>query len=223
MNSKKIVEGTVGTIPKKPTMLKDSDGDGVANVFDCEPYNSKKQGVIDTIKEKAKGVIESAKERSQELKREREERRLIESEIRQKEKEAAIEERKNQRVKTAVLREQVAGERTRESIKQKPKSNAFFVLDKLAGKPEKKEEVVIKPIKRKVTKFVKIKSGKNKGKFRKITKTITVKQRATTKATTPKGATLDPPNVVDVLSQRLGVKSKENGKKNKENIFEMRI
>jgi len=40
--------------PSYPSrMLKDSDGDKVPNVFDCEPYNKKKQGLIHRI---GKGV-----------------------------------------------------------------------------------------------------------------------------------------------------------------------
>lgn len=32
--------------PHRMIGLRDSDGDGVKNIFDCEPYNAKKQGII---------------------------------------------------------------------------------------------------------------------------------------------------------------------------------
>lgn len=215
-NANKVVKEVVGQTKVKPSMLLDNDKDGVANVFDCEPNNPKKQGLIDTIKEKAKNTIASAKESAKEAKYTRQRERTLakaqEEIIRDKEKEAAYKERTKQRIKTAEYKEKMAGERARQS-----KSGGFgALLGAMAGTEQTQTQAM--PTTRKVTKYVKIKKGKNKGKYRKVTKTIEI----TPKAAKPKP--IQRKNYAAELSGFLSGNGNNSKKKKKDkNIFDMRI
>ena len=58
MNTDKVIKKVLGN-GKSPSnkMFKDSDGDGVMNVYDCKPYDKNKQGIIHDAKEAIKGKI----------------------------------------------------------------------------------------------------------------------------------------------------------------------
>ena len=91
----------LGTI--KSGKLKDSDGDGYADVIDCKPHNKHKQGWVHD-------QIESYKK----VRAERKEQRYVET---TKADEAAKEERIRQATKTAVYKEQQRGEKQRAYVK----------------------------------------------------------------------------------------------------------
>jgi len=58
MNNDKVIKKVLGNggTPSNRA-FKDSDGDGVMNVYDCQPYNKHKQGIIHDAKEAVKRKI----------------------------------------------------------------------------------------------------------------------------------------------------------------------
>jgi len=101
MDKVKKMINMLGT--SKSGKLKDSDGDGYADVIDCKPHNKHKQGWVHD-------QIESYKK----VRAERKEQRYVET---TKADEAAKEERIRQATKTAVYKEQQRGEKQREYVK----------------------------------------------------------------------------------------------------------
>ena len=68
--NKDVFDAIVGKKGNIANAMKDSDGDGVGNMIDCQPYNPKKQGWIHDIKEKVgEKVREYKQEREEEGKR----------------------------------------------------------------------------------------------------------------------------------------------------------
>ena len=88
MNNDKVIKKVLGN-GKTPSnkMFKDSDGDGVMNVYDCKPYDKNKQGIIHDAKEAIKNKFNEKKE-------EYKEERAFKKEVREKERDAYREARK---------------------------------------------------------------------------------------------------------------------------------
>ncbi len=201
MIDEKTFNGIVGQPPKKKSYsLRDSDGDGVINIKDCQPHNPKEQGLIDTFKEKVAAARERGAEKREardiERAKEREERFVRES----KSREAAKEERGKQEVKTAVFKEQQRGEQRRETIKSKP-SVSFGSL--LMGSP------IAKPQTRTIRRRVKVKGKKGKTKL--VTRQVAVKEQPKTIPTLfSSSSTVDKNR--DGIPDFLGGSSKKKGK-----------
>src|SRR3990172_5828743 len=83
---------------------KDTDKDMVPNVFDCEPNNPNKQGIIHDVASKAGGYF---KEKYREYKEDRSKKREEKEELRQAEHEAYKEARKQTAKKYGSMRAQV--------------------------------------------------------------------------------------------------------------------
>jgi len=108
----KALDTVLGPLPGR-RMFKDSDGDKVKNVFDCKPYDPKKQGFVHRVgKFAAKKFLASGhKERAVKYisQRERESEEL---------KKIRMEEKHKQAVETARFRETERGRQQREFIKR---------------------------------------------------------------------------------------------------------
>jgi len=178
---------------------KDSDGDKVINILDCQPYNKKEQGFIHRIaaraaeKVGATGTAERIREKGEAVDERRSEvREAKEKEgIQQKEEklvsrtkleESTKEEREKQATETAIFKEKARGDSQRAKIKQRfstaPKKSGGGFLSSFVNQPDKKGVVTSRM--KTTTKRVKIKSGKGKGKFRtvKVKTRVPVKQQA---------------------------------------------
>lgn len=110
MPSQSAIQKMNKILDNRKFRMKDSDKDGVPNIWDCQPYNSKKQGIIHDIKEKISSKVESIKQRRKE---EGVERGVREEKAHQ----AAGEEREKQAVKTAKYKEELRGEKARSYAK----------------------------------------------------------------------------------------------------------
>ena len=98
--------------PYKIYGFRDSDGDGIKNIIDCEPYNPRKQGISHDIAKFAAEKTLRGKPREKAL-AEIERRRGVSDRA----AEARREERETQIIKTAKFRETRRGERQRSYIK----------------------------------------------------------------------------------------------------------
>ena len=138
-------------------MLKDNDGDKVANVLDCEPNNKNKQGLVHDIKARFKNKVKDYyKENAQ--------RYHAERAIKKKETAAYYRAREKESLKFAE--ERAKYEREQKLKKLKEPSKGFFGSF-TATAPKKIKTVT--PRKRKTTK-------------RKTTKRKTTKRKTTTKS-----------------------------------------
>ena len=65
MSQAKSMIKLLGTsrIKSPARVMRDSDKDGVPNIFDCQPYNKNKQGIIDDIKNKFHSVKQNIQSR----------------------------------------------------------------------------------------------------------------------------------------------------------------
>ena len=107
------IKKMIGNPYKNPMggILRDSDRDGVINVLDCRPYNSRKQGVVHDIRAK----LAERRETSRKL---REERREQEYVVTTKAEEAGNIEKIKQAEETARFKERRTAERKRKYIKE---------------------------------------------------------------------------------------------------------
>lgn len=138
----------------------DLDHDRAPNMLDCEPRNSKKQGLIGDIRQK----IAVRREESRKLRAERREEEFITA---TKAEEARKEAREKQAIKTAVFREERRGERERARIKS---GGAIGAIGRGFGQIG---AGIMGPAPRPATRRVKVttkkgKKRKGKGKFRTI-------------------------------------------------------
>ena len=111
MPSQSAIQKMNRLLDNRKFRLKDSDKDGVPDMFDCRPHNPRKQGVIHTIaaagarrflkgerRKHAEAYIEKKRKQGEEIRKIREE------------------ERHKQRLETARYQERIAGERRRKYI-----------------------------------------------------------------------------------------------------------
>lgn len=91
---------------------RDSDGDGVANIIDCKPYDKKRQGMVHTL-----GAKVARKFGKEETAKKIEARGEHVDAMKEEARKAGYEEEKEQAVKTAKYKEQMAGKRKREYYK----------------------------------------------------------------------------------------------------------
>ena len=106
MPSQSAIQKMNKLLDNRKFRLKDSDKDGVPDMFDCRPHNPKKQGIIHDIKKKVGAKVESIKQRRKEEAVEREVREDMARRV-------AAEEREKQAVETARYKEKLRGERAR--------------------------------------------------------------------------------------------------------------
>ena len=110
MENKKV-EKILGRARRLEHAAKDSDGDGVNNILDCQPYNPKKQGIIHNL------AVQYGKGRIKKWGEEGQADELSRRETRSEAREVAREERRKQEIETARLKEEQRGKRKREYIK----------------------------------------------------------------------------------------------------------
>lgn len=120
MPTENNVKKMLGDKGYKVHALKDSDGDGVKNIFDCEPYNPKKQGIFHRIT----GAALEKTGFSKTAKRVRERGEFVDK-VRIEERATAQAEERSQRLETAQFRETQKGERRRKFIKGGGSVGAF--------------------------------------------------------------------------------------------------
>jgi len=165
---------------------KDSDGDKVINILDCQPYNKKEQGWIHrataAMAEKVGATGTAERIRSAEVKHE--EREAREENIRRDAKQAGAKVYFDKKKEIAIQREEQRAVRKAEGLGGVAKRTGSFAK-KFIDQPNKTGAVtskINKPTTKLVTttKRVKIKSGKGKGKYR----TVKVKTRVPVKQQT---------------------------------------
>ena len=147
----KVVKGMLGVVGKPNSPMKDSDGDGLGDMIDCQPYNKNKQGFIHDYIEKRRlkkaGVDDSKIEKMQMERKESEaiekvKTHRIQSEARTQEKrryyvesekiktDSALNRLKQRQSKGGIMGQFVSGFQS----PNKPKPMAVNVRPKVRGK-----------------------------------------------------------------------------------------
>jgi|ETNvirnome_2_300_1030623.scaffolds.fasta_scaffold75321_1 DNA gyrase/topoisomerase IV subunit A len=155
-DNKKVFEGVVGKSKGNPfnNMIKDSDGDKVMNVMDCQPYNKNKQGIIHDIKKRVKEKFKERKERA-----------VAEQHIRKKSRAAGFREREKQQIMVAQEKERIKAKKQISKAKTgKGGFNLSAGLSALSGSGTTTSTSSTTPKTKRVktSKFVKVKGGKFK-------------------------------------------------------------
>ena len=180
LNNKKVYAGIVGYTNRDGfgKLLKDSDGDKVPNVFDCDPDNPKKQGFIHDVKKRLKERAAEKKQIS-----------AAERDIKKKALAESLRTRRDEEIQTARFKEQQRAKQQRAKIAKGGSSFNFgSALSYLSGTPTTKKQLpsrsTIKkmPSRSKIVKTTKYVKGKG-GLLKKVSgyKRVKVRSRSTIK------------------------------------------
>ena len=224
MNNDKIMQDILGNKYKLKNEFKDSDGDSVPDIYDCNPNNPKEQGWIHrataAMAEKVGATGTAERIRGAEVKHE--EREAREENIRRDAKQAGAKVYFEKKKEVAIQKAEQKAVRRAEGFGGVAKRTGSFAK-KFIDQPNKTGAVtskINKPTTRLVTttKRVKIKSGKGKGKYR----TVKVKTRVPVKQQTQQ-KTQGMPNIFGAkpTGNSQQIPSLFNTNKGKENVYKV--
>ncbi len=130
------VKKMMGEVRISPPIGIDSDGDGVPNVFDCEPHNPRKQGIIHDIKARGKEILQARSERAAAGRIRRKKLRAIQFKAREEGEIRFVKEREKLRVERR-LKDQRAGGFFGTMLKAKAPPKQIRITRRKKGKKKK--------------------------------------------------------------------------------------